>query len=659
MSVHAPARRAAPARQCVALELGTSAIRAVEVEWSGEGGQDTARLLRRGAAPLPANIWTDLTANRDAAAAAIRQALASAGITTRSVVACLPRRLVTLRFARLPHAPPEQMRSMVAFEAQQYILFSLDEIVLDYHVLPEPLPGFTAPGDSSMETVLLAGARRSLVADIMGLFDRAGLELERLTVSALGLAELAQSSAEPTAVVDLEPGDVDVAVVAKGRLLFTRASALDIDAMDPDTGVRRLAEELARSFTSFENDFRQLRLDRVFLTGPGAASGGSQLLMQGLSELLEAPVERLQSRLLPPGDPDTHTYATALGVALQTHPSGLATINLVPDERAIRRAHRARQRRQAGVALAATTVVGLLALLFWFTATSRAALQKKTLIANAELSETTERLEARRKTHDKVEALVKEVALSLDHDHPAVDVLVAINEALPRSSSLWLTQLTFDRGIEATGQGRKKPTVNELKQTMSLTMRGETRSASAATDLVLALQKSGAFSRVRLNYVGDSQDPTHGQAAVGQSLPGVAPSARRGRAPAAGSMPVARTSNPTGTNGAGTGPKATVTTPTAPSSNSAGSKNNAVGDVQAKGSSTNERNPRNLSPLTSFIITCQVNLRRKDLVPPSIASATRPQNERAGGAGPGRARKPIDSADEEMPEESDSNAESQ
>ena len=131
---------------CIALDLGEAAIRVVEMELSGSGDASANRVLRKGSAPLPPNVWHDVASNRDAFIGAIRGAFSAAGISGRSVVACMPRRLVTVRFARLPAAPPEQMKSMVNFEAQQYILFSLDEVMLDYHTLTGPSARFWRDG---------------------------------------------------------------------------------------------------------------------------------------------------------------------------------------------------------------------------------------------------------------------------------------------------------------------------------------------------------------------------------------------------------------------------------------------------------------------------------------------------------------------------------
>ncbi|HEV2474657.1 MAG TPA: PilN domain-containing protein, partial [Chthonomonadales bacterium] len=84
----------------------------------------------------------------------------------------------------------------------------------------------------------------------------------------------------------------------------------------------------------------------------------------------------------------------------------------------------------------------------------------------------------------------------------------AVDRCLPKN--IWLTHLLVDRAA-------------------TVTIRGETRSPDAATNLVLALQESGRFDLVRLTYLGDVQDrsiagaATLPAAAGGGVLPGFAP----------------------------------------------------------------------------------------------------------------------------------------
>lgn len=476
---------------CVALDLGTTAVRAVELEWTGSAGDSgETRVLRRGVAPVPPGTWNNLSQHRDSLVAAIQQALSAGGIAARSVVACLPRSFVTLRMVNLPHASAEEMRGMIAFEAQQYILYPLDEVILAYQVLAAPRNAAGIP-DVEMETVLLAAARRGLIAELMTVFDRTGLELRQLSVSALALAEHVRDGEEPTALIDYDAGELDVAVVAGRQLLFTRAGAPEIHGAPADVVEHRVLEEIVRSFTAYQNAFRTLPLTHVYTIGSSAVGHASGWLEQALTDTLELPVSTLNSRFLPAGDSDLRAYAIAVGMALQALPGSLAPINLVPGDRAELKAQQARKQRRTlalaalGVALLAVawSIQGALA--------RQAKANRDAIEANDNLDSFNKRLATRQKAYDNVATLDNDLEQGLDRKHPVVDVMVALSNALPKSQDIWLTELSFTRGG-------------------LLTLRGETKAAMLATDLVLDLQKSGAFNQVRLSYMGDAQQSDTG-----------------------------------------------------------------------------------------------------------------------------------------------------
>ena len=518
----------------VAFDLGANSVRVVEVEWSGSDG--SGRLVKRGSAALPVNVWNDLPANSGAFVAALRQAMSSAGIAAKSVSASLPRRLVTLRFARLPHAPPEQMRGLVAFEAQQYVLFPLDEVILDYHVATDGTTGIAAPSADDMESVLLAAARRSLIIDLIAIFEKAGLELEQLTVSALALAELIRDAIEPTAVIDVEPGEMDVAVVANRQLLFTRASGLDVSGAQPEIAARRLADEVARSFTSFQNEYRQQALVHINLTGPSVQGAEGMAVEQTLGSVLEMHIGRLSSRLLPSKDTDAIAYATAVGTALQTRPGSLASINLVPDERAVKKAQQTQRRRQQFAVATSVVTVALLCFFVQRAVVANAKEKAARLDANDKLRKFNDIVDAKRKQFQKRKALYEELGVGLDRSHPSIDILVALNRALPQTTDIWLTQFAFDRsGI--------------------ISLHGETKSATAATDMVIALQDSGAFSDVKLAYLGDAQESN----VAANDMPAAPPAAATAaNAPPVVPLPPMQPANgsasPAGRGGAGAAP---------------------------------------------------------------------------------------------------------
>lgn len=517
MRTTAPTRNGPPT-MTISVDLGATSVRVVEIE--AGAGDSLLRVVRRGVAPLPHGLWNDLPAHRDALSAAITQALGSAGITGKAVVACMPRRMVTLRFVRLPHAPPEAMEGMVAMAAQEYVLFPLDDVVLDHHVIVNPLDAAGLAGDD-LETVLLAAARRSLIDDVLYAFDHAGLELLQLSASALALAEIGRDSLDPTALIDVEPGEMDVAVVADGQLLFTRASALDVQGVRPEVAERREVEEVVRSFTAYQNEFRHRPIAHVFVGGESATGSAGESLNRALVEMLEMPVSGLNPRGMVPGDSEARAYATAIGMAMQARPGSIAPINLVPNERAERKAALVRQSRQRLLAVAGVVVFGIAVWIGNAAFKANAKNQQLALVESADLKRNNEELVKVKKDHDRVAATFDHVSKGLDRDHPAVDVLYAINHALPTVADIWLTQFQFDRGGV-------------------LTIHGETKNATAATQLVLALQRSGAFTDVRLGYLGDSQENTPVPQAIAPAsvaTPTPAPVATPTPAPAPTTLP--------------------------------------------------------------------------------------------------------------------------
>lgn len=465
-------RRSGP-RSAVAIEVGLNVVHAVEVAFGGE----RVRLLRRGSAPV-ASPWDDLGASRDALAAAIRAAMAAAGIQSREVIACLPRRLVTLKYARLPHGSADEIAGMVRFEAQQYVPFPIDEVVLDHRIVSDE--------SDELTTVLIVAARKPLVDPFLAAFDRADLEVKRLSVSSLALAEHLRAGAVPAAILSVEPGEMDMAVVATGRVLFSRSALLP--ATDAGLDLQALAAEVARSLAAYQNEYRALPVSQLLVVGTSKLVPEVE---QTLQRQIETPAKRLTNELLPAPDPEAIEYATAAGLALQLDPSAIAAVNLVPPEREQRKVV-ARRRTQS--MLAAVVAFVLLGFACTLLARSMQAQQKERLAAqraNEKLKAVEARLKTTKSEYDRVAANHRAVTLGLWRSKPAVDVVKAVSDSIPARSGTYLTQLQYER-------------------TGNVILHGSAKSEIAATDFVLALQRTGAFADVRLGYIGDAQSEGNG-----------------------------------------------------------------------------------------------------------------------------------------------------
>ncbi len=133
----------------------------------------------------------------------------------------LPRFDVTVRILTLPTQHLEEAASMVQLSAEEFVPYSAGELVIDQHIL------HTLPNGESR--VLAALAHQEVVNHHLSLLHQAGLEPERIFLSTACLASAVQaslaSSEEPTALIDLAPGGIEVIVTAAGQLQYGRAIA--------------------------------------------------------------------------------------------------------------------------------------------------------------------------------------------------------------------------------------------------------------------------------------------------------------------------------------------------------------------------------------------------------------------------------------------------
>ena len=476
--------RSGSTADCLTIELAMDAVRVAEVQQRPD-----ARVAHSAVESLPRDLWGSLADRRQELAGAIKRAVAGSGTSRRRAVVSLPRQLVMVRLARLPRADAAQMRGLVAFEAQQHILFPIDDVVLDYAQVKETSITEANTHDD-LQPVLLAAAQRRIINEVMAAVAAAGLSVERLTVSTLALAEHARESTGTIAVVTAEPAEAQVSVVADGAPLFSRAAnlpqATDLNALETD-----LAGEIARSLAAFSTEFRQARIDAVWLAGSAAAAPGGSAMAQRLESVLELPVTILQSPLVRAGDHEGIRCAVSVGAAAQDGAQAIAGVNLMPQDEIEHR----RRRRQAlagrlsiaGFAVALVVVVALARA--WLV--NSAAEHKADLAANNELAQSQKALGAVQAAHDADSAITTDMASVLDYKHPAVDVITAVGAALATHKDLWLTQFAFDRKS-------------------GVVIQGECKSALAATGLLIQLQRTGAFTDVQLGYLRDAAQQNGG-----------------------------------------------------------------------------------------------------------------------------------------------------
>jgi type IV pilus assembly protein PilM len=225
-----------------------------------------------------------------------------------------------------------ELASALRYQVQDYIPISLDDALLDFMILDE----FEADDHAPMLRVLAVAAQKDMVATVMTVLDRAGLEPVVVDLSPLAAVRalvepipslLSERSAE--AIIDIGAGVTNVVVHEDGTPRFIRIlpsggnditnalvgelhlSVDDAEAQKRVIGLqpegasieagaatvieqrsRAFIDDVRRSLDFYQSGQVQAKIARVLITG-----GGSRLprLAERLATALRLPVEEGQA----------------------------------------------------------------------------------------------------------------------------------------------------------------------------------------------------------------------------------------------------------------------------------------------------------------------------------------------------------------------------
>jgi type IV pilus assembly protein PilM len=203
------------AKSLVGLDLGSSAVKAIELKPVGKSYKVTAY----GSEPIPPDSIVD-GAIVDAAAvvAAVRRLFESRNIKTKDVAASLSGSAVIVKKISLPGMTEAELAESIYWEAEQYIPFDIQDVNLDYQILDAR--------DTSKGTmdVLLVAAKNEKIADYTSVIGQAGRTAVVIDVDAFALQNAYEAN---------YGADADSVVV----LLNAGASATNINILSGEQSV--------------------------------------------------------------------------------------------------------------------------------------------------------------------------------------------------------------------------------------------------------------------------------------------------------------------------------------------------------------------------------------------------------------------------------------
>lgn len=145
------------------------------------------------------------------------------GLSLKGVRAVLKSEGMVIRVLTFPQMKKSELASVFSYEVEKYIPFKASEVILDFQVLSENAPD---GGVKTME-VLLVAVKQKEIYHLLGIFQRAGLEVEILDVGAFAFANLLeflfpQSKSESLAFLDMGVESSTFGIVRRGKPIFIR-----------------------------------------------------------------------------------------------------------------------------------------------------------------------------------------------------------------------------------------------------------------------------------------------------------------------------------------------------------------------------------------------------------------------------------------------------
>ena len=175
----------------IGLDIGSSAVRAVQVSRPGSG---PATLDRLGQVLLPPGAVRDgEIADPEAVVEVLKTLWKRYGFKGRKVAMGVANQQVVVREVDLPYLPEAELRKSLDFQVQDYIPIPVEQAVLDFHVLAEH-----EVDGNRLSKILLVAAARGMVDSVVDAARRAKLQPVLLDLDAFAML---RSLSRPDAIL--------------------------------------------------------------------------------------------------------------------------------------------------------------------------------------------------------------------------------------------------------------------------------------------------------------------------------------------------------------------------------------------------------------------------------------------------------------------------
>lgn len=306
-------------KQAVGLDIGSSALKAVELRSSRKG---TYELVSLGIEDLSPDCIVDgVIISKIPVADGINRIFTQQAIKTSRVNTSISGHSVIVKKISLPVQSDDDLAESIRWEAEQYIPFDISDVNLDYQVLGENA------GTGNLD-ILLVAAKKDKITDYTGVIKMAGKVPVLIDVDTFALQNAFEINYQPTgndtvALLDIGASTMTINILSGSDFLFTRdvsvggyqytefiqkefnlgysqAQALKhgesvegIDPKDAEHVIESVTEiiclEIQKTYDFFKSTTTVDRIDRMIVSGGAAHTPG---LIDTLTRKFEIPAEK-------------------------------------------------------------------------------------------------------------------------------------------------------------------------------------------------------------------------------------------------------------------------------------------------------------------------------------------------------------------------------
>lgn len=188
-----------------ALDIGTTALRVVELAHSGKGWN----LRHYGTQAIDIRL-SESTAEKDqkALAEAITNVINQAGIKTKNVAIGIPSSKMFAAVVEIPNVPKAELNATIKYQAENYVPMKADEAKIDWAVIGE------SPVNKQKVEVLVASVQNSFTEARLDLLEGLGLNIIAIEPDSLAVtrALLPDGVQDGRLIIDMGDFSTDIVV---------------------------------------------------------------------------------------------------------------------------------------------------------------------------------------------------------------------------------------------------------------------------------------------------------------------------------------------------------------------------------------------------------------------------------------------------------------